>query len=300
MTRAPSFTAAMLDDCSRVRPGLFLLAAACALSACTSHRSSDLTASATDTWTRSYPLDPAGEVRIVSPTGSVTIEAIAGNMVEVEAHRTVHAMTEESAREVLGRVSIREEAEPARVLVQTEELGGIVIGVRVEVSYRVRAPKSARVRVRTGRGNLAVTGFSGALEATAVNGSLSADGLSGPVQARVTNGSATVTLESVGENFIDVRSVNGNITLVVPESTRATVQATVVNGGFDVAGLEFERMGENTPRRIRGRINGGGPPFELSATNGKVRIASPNAPPPAATEPSAPDVPAPAPPPARP
>jgi hypothetical protein len=273
----------MLPCCKSVAAGAALLA----IGACAAPKSSDLAARATGEWTRSYPIETGGEVQITNADGPVHIEASDGSTVEVRAERTVHAFTEESARDVLTRVEIGEEVSPSRVAIRTQPLGGIVIGVRVEVSYHVTAPKTVLVRARSSRGGVTVNGFAGRVIANSINGRLNISGQSGGLEARVTNGSARIALAALGDGAVDIRSVNGSIDLIVPETAAANVQASVINGGFDVAGLKFEPMSDNTPRRFRGRINDGGTPLELSATNGRIRIASPSAVAPAEAAPGA-------------
>jgi hypothetical protein len=46
----------------------------------------------------------------------------------------------------------------------------------------------------------------------------------------------------------------------------------VTNGKIDGSALELEPLGEQTSRRIRGRLNAGGAPIELVATNGNILI----------------------------
>jgi hypothetical protein len=246
-------------------------------SACVQANPPELTVTASDDWTRSYPLEPGGDVQVTSRDGSITIEATGGNTVEIVARRTVFARAEQTAREVLPRIVIREEVTPRRVAVRTEPLGGLVIGVRVVVDYTVKAPAAAAVRLRAANGPVTVRGFSGAVAASSVNGPLVAENLSGALELRSVNGNSRVSVASVGTALIDIRATNGNIDLIVPEAAKATIQATATNGGFEVTGLNYQPMGENTPRRFRGRLNDGGSPIELSAVNGRIWLASPTA-----------------------
>jgi hypothetical protein len=237
----------------------------------------ELSASASDDWTRSYPLEAGQELQITNADGPITVEGTDGSTVEVQARRTVRARTDETAREVLPRVAIREDVDAKRVAIRTEPLGGIVIGVEVEVAYSVRAPKTAMLRLRASNGAVTVRGISGMVVASGVNGAVVAEGLSGGMELRSVNGNARVSVAEVGAGLIDIRATNGGIDLVVPETANATIQASATNGGFDVAGLNYTPLGENGPRRFRGRLNDGGALIELAAVNGKIRLASPTA-----------------------
>jgi hypothetical protein len=227
---------------------------------------------AADEWIRSYSLAEGGEVQIGGPTGSVDVQGVDGRTVDVRAQRIAHASTDEAAREIVPRIGIREEASPTRVVLRTEPLGGIVIGVGVEVRYDVKAPKTATIRVRTGNGGVHVSGFTGRVIVNSSRGEVTADDLGGGVELRSVNGNAKIALASVGADLIDLRVTNGALTLTLPGTASANLLATCTNGTIDVSLLNLERMGEQTPRRVRGRLNSGGTPIELSTINGNILV----------------------------
>jgi DUF4097 and DUF4098 domain-containing protein YvlB len=253
---------------------LTLFAAAFVPLAACSVQVGDLTARATDEWTRTYPLTEGGEVEIVNANGRIDIEAVDGRSVEVRAERIARATSDESARDILSRIRITEDIKPGRVSLRTERLEGILIGVRFEVNYKVRAPMGAVVRARATNGNVAVTGFRARVIANSTNGNVTAADVSGGLEARTTNGSLSVSLLSLGEDPIDLRTTNGSVVLGMPSNAKANVSANCVNGVIDVAGLELELMGEQSRRRTRGRLNGGGTPVEINTVNGRIKIAA--------------------------
>ncbi len=232
-----------------------------------------LTARASDEWTRSYPLTPDGEVRIVNGNGRIDVEGVDGEQVEVRAERIARAATDAAARELLPRISIKEDVRPDRIAIETERLGGILIGVSVEVRYRVRVPKAALVRARTANGEIAVDALGGRLVATTVNGGITGRDLGGGVEARVVNGPVTIDIRSVGTDPIDLRTVNGTVQLTLPDTAKANVSANCTNCAITVSDLTLDLMGEQSRRRVRGRLNGGGTPIDLATTIGTIRIA---------------------------
>jgi len=68
-----------------------------------------------------------------------------------------------------------------------------------------------------------------------------------------------------------VSTVNGAVMLAVPDTAKADLSATCVNGGIIVTGLNLETA-EQSRRRVTGKINGGGTPIELRTTNGGIRL----------------------------
>lgn len=256
-----------------MRARLLVLAFAAALTGCNLSVGS-LSARATDEWTRSYPLTPGGEVQITNTNGRIEIEGIAGDMVEVRAERVARATTETAAKELLPRITIREDVRPDRVSLEAERIQGLLIGVGFEVHYHVRAPRTSLIRVRGTNGSIAVEGISGRTVANTTNGNISARELSGGVEARATNGRVDVELASIGADPIDLRTTNGSVRLGIPGAAKANVSANCTNGTIEVTGLSLELMGEQSRRRVRGRLNGGGTPVELTTTNGRITLAS--------------------------
>jgi Toastrack DUF4097 len=232
-----------------------------------------LTARASDEWTRTYPLAAHGELQITNGNGSIDVEGVEGAMVDVRAERIARAATDAAAREVLPRISIKEDVKPNHVAIETERLKGFVIGVAVEVKYHVRVPTAALVRLRTANGEITAAELAGRLVATTVNGSITGRNLSGGVEVRGVNGPVTIEIRSLGEELIELRTVNGELTLTLPGNARANLSASVTNGVIDTSGLTLDLMGEQTRRRVRGRLNGGGTPIDLSTTNGPIRVA---------------------------
>jgi hypothetical protein len=68
---------------------------------------------------------------------------------------------------------------------------------------------------------------------------------------------------------------NGPVQLTLPPTANATLLATATSGRVDIAGLRFDATGEQQPRRVRRRINGGGTPIEIVTVNESIRVAAP-------------------------
>ncbi len=231
------------------------------------------TATASDEWTRSYSLAPGGEVQIIQRNGPVTVTAGEGTAVDVRVVRTVKAPTETAAKDLLSKVEIREDVRPDHVELQTQGIDGILINVSWTLHYHVRAPKTSIVRVRSTNGAVDVSGFSGRVIATSTNGGLTVSDLAGGAELRSTNGDVHVNVAHIGADLIEVRSTNGQVHATLPADANANLLASATNGRVQVDSLSIEPLGEQTPRRVRGRLGSGGTPIEITATNGNITIA---------------------------
>ena len=57
----------------------------------------------------------------------------------------------------------------------------------------------------------------------------------------------------------------------IPSSTEPSTRE---NRSEDVKAARFEALGDQTSRRVRGRLNAGGVPIELTAVNGNIIVES--------------------------
>jgi hypothetical protein len=233
-----------------------------------------MTARATDEWTHTYPLTPAGEVRIVNTNGRIDVEGVDGSTLEVRAERIARGATDAAARELLPRIIIREDVKPERITLETERMSGIMIGAGFEVRYHVRAPKNAMVNVTNTNGQIVVNALSGKVVAHTTNGAVKGTNLTGGVDGETTNGSVSIDMASLGRERVSIETTNGSVTLMLPEQARATVSATVTNGGINVGSLDNFDVTEKSRRRLEGKMNGGGAEVSLHTTNGSIRVRS--------------------------
>ena len=257
-----------MRSCRRAIPALFFALAA----ACQAPGGAKQTARAADEWVHTYPLTAAGELQITNTNGAIDIEGTAASRVEIRAERIAHATTDAAARDLLTHINIRGETASGNVTIQTERISGVMIGASVEVIYHVRAPASATIRARTANGQVTVTATTGRVIVSAVNGDIVGHSLAGSIDLRTVNKSVTIDVAKVGSDPIDLRATNGTIQLGLPADTNANLSAMCSNGTIEVTGLAFQTLGEQTRRRVRGRINAGGTPIELTANNGNIRV----------------------------
>lgn len=228
---------------------------------------------ASDTWTRTYAVEPGGRIEILNVNGEVRAEAWTGSQVEVTAERTASAASDESARELLGKVEMREEVSPSRVRVETHGPKSWRGGYGAK--FLVRVPAGVHVDLRTVNGGVRLANVGGEVRATSTNGGVKGT-ISGAslVEARTTNGGVELSIAGAIAPDADVRlsSVNGGVRLDVPADTKASVSARCTNGRVDVSALPLAVEGEPTRRRVQGTLNGGGARIDLQTTNGGVTV----------------------------
>ena len=125
------------------------------------------------------------------------------------------------------------------------------------------------VKARTTNGGIRVEDLNGSLTAESSNGAIRAR-LTGvavqPLRLETTNGAIEVTAEKQLAG-LQASTSNGTITVRLPADLKASVRAN----GSSVSS-DFNIDGDVEKKRIRGKINGGGPLFDISTTNGRIRL----------------------------
>jgi len=223
-------------------------------------------------WERSYTLTgPGARVEVVNVNGAITVETVDGDTLDVKARIVTHGASDEAARDLLKQVEIREDASAGSVRLQAA-YSTQPRRVPLEVTYTIRAPRTAVLKFETVNGGVTVNGAAAGLTAETTNGSIEGQALGGDVEATTTNGSIKVQMAALGGGGVSLETTNGSVDLRLPADAKATLSARCVNGGIAVNDLPFERSGEGSRRKLDGTINGGGAAVRLESVNGRIRV----------------------------
>jgi hypothetical protein len=221
---------------------------------------------ATREWNRRYPLAAGGTAEIVNPNGPIEVMTGPPGSVAVAAELAATGMTDERASQSLDEIQIEEKTAPDRVRIATTRWGG---GRRV--AYKVTVPEDARVELTANNGALKVAGLRGHVKAMAANGRIELNRLRGTVDAASVNGPVSVRMAEV-TGRVRVESTNGQISLEVPKESKATLNLRSVNGGITVTGLDAPEASGRRIRSLESALNGGGPEIDVRVTNGRITI----------------------------
>jgi hypothetical protein len=230
-------------------------------------------AQARDEWARSYKLGTGARFELINVNGRISAEPGEGDTVEVKAERTGKGASDEAAKDALARLEMREEAGDNRVRIEVRapRFSG---ASGHEIKWTIKVPKGVAVDLRTVNGGVVINGLQSDVRARSTNGGIKGHGLGAAnVDAAVTNGGVEIELATAAVGSIDLESVNGGVSLSLPGDSKADITARCVNGGISIDGLDLEIVGEQTRRRVEGKLNGGGARVTLETTNGGVRIS---------------------------
>lgn len=158
----------------------------------------------------------------------------------------------------------------------------------------LRVPRRVNLVASTvNGGDIRVRGLTGELELRNTNGSIYAEDVSGTVVASTTNGKVRVRLLNVTDDrAMSFSTLNGDIDVTLPATTKANLQMKTVNGeiltDFDMniqASPATVKRGEarsrggspyrvEVDRNVVATINGGGAAYHFRTFNGDIVIRS--------------------------
>jgi putative adhesin len=227
-------------------------------------------------WHKTYQLAPNGRVELNDVNGKIEVEPSTGNTVDVMAIKKGRGGSPDAAKAALERVSIVEDVSPSRIRIDTKwpNLGGSIFnGGSVQVEYHVKVPAGAEVKFTTVNGGIEITGLQGRITAETTNGGITTHDVSGQLEASTTNGGLDIDVSRVPEGGVKLDFTNGGLKMRLPRDAKATISASITNGGISAGDLPIEATGENTRRRLEGRMNGGGGRVQIDGTNGGITLS---------------------------
>jgi hypothetical protein len=256
--------------------GTTLIAATIASAGC-DIVTADLRAEETAQWHKTYQLDAGGRVDIGNVNGKIEVEPAAGNTVDVTAIKKARGASSEAARAALDRITFAEDVSLSHVTISTKmpQTSGMLFGSGgTSVEYHVKVPAGVELKVSTVNGGVDLRGLSGRVVAETTNGGVTAVDLSGQLQASTTNGGLEIELAKMPEGGVKLECTNGGIKVRLPRDAHATISASIANGGISSGDLPIDASGENSRRRLEGRMNGGGPRLDIEGVNGGISLTS--------------------------
>lgn len=235
---------------------------------------------AQDTWTWRKDIAAGRTVEIKGINGDIVATAATGNEVEVVARKRAKRSDTQDVRfevvEHAGGVTICAMYPTPRGKQPNECAPGK--GGRmntsnndVEADFEVRVPGAVAFTGRTVNGSVRATNLAHDVAAHTVNGSVRVS-TTGVAQASTVNGGVDVSMGRANwSDELEFSTVNGSVTLSLPESVSADVEASTVNGSFS-SDWPMTVRGKWGPKRIRGQIGTGGRELTLSTVNGDIEL----------------------------
>jgi hypothetical protein len=140
------------------------------------------------------------------------------------------------------------------------------------VSYEIFAPRESNVDLETQNGGIQVVDLEGRVRFETLNGGVELASLAGDVRGRTTNGGVSIDLR--GDRWdgrgLDVETVNGGVSIHVPDNYSAELETGTVNGHIEI---NFPVLIEGRfDRKLTATLGDGGKLIRAVTTNGGVVV----------------------------
>jgi hypothetical protein len=143
------------------------------------------------------------------------------------------------------------------------------------VAYELQVPRKADLRIDATNGGIIIEDVRGRIDANTVNGGIVLGDVNGDIRGETVNGGLRVELanEKWDGPGLDLKTVNGGVSLAVPNGFSGELDARTANGGISVDFPITITGLLNNRRQISGTLGSGGSRIRLSAVNGGISIS---------------------------
>jgi DUF4097 and DUF4098 domain-containing protein YvlB len=143
------------------------------------------------------------------------------------------------------------------------------------VSYEVFVPQTIDLSMMSINGGISLSDVRGRIEFDAKNGGVHLARVAGDVSGQTKNGG--IQVELAGRTWeggqLDARTINGGVTISVPDNYSAHIQTETFNGAVSSDfPVPITVQGRIRPRNLDFNIGSGGPLIHVTTKNGAVRL----------------------------
>ena len=224
-------------------------------------------AQVTQEFHKTVPLSADGRVSLSNINGDVEITGWNKNEVQIDAVKTARD------QQRLDEARIEVNANSSSVKIETHYPSHITNNNPASVHYTLHVPQNARLdKIDLVNGSLDVQRVSGEVNADLVNGKLRASDLAGTADLATVNGTIDANYTSLNNvREIKLKSVNGSVDLLLPQSPNAEVSASTVNGSLSTD-FPLTVKGHWVGKNMSGTLGSGGVHIELDNVNGSIHV----------------------------
>lgn len=221
----------------------------------------------------SFEVDATGQsgFRLEGINGSVSITGVSGT--ESFLVDGVRRVGSESVQDALAQLDLLEVAvtvQAGEILVRTMQPQNTG-GRNFVVEYDLTIPRRLEGSIVNVNGSVAVDSIDNTLSVINANGAVTLDEIVGSTSVQLVNGEIDSEVTLPIDGTIDLRTVNGNIILAIPDNTSAALSASVLNGNISVS-LALQNP-VTTPNSLSGALGPGEGAITLTTVNGNITVS---------------------------
>lgn len=232
----------------------------------------DTDSEATDPFFIEVDAGNRSKVRLKGIRGKVIITGMSGiNSVMISGIKLVGSDSTEDAEEHLPGLKVNVQSLEDEIFVETIQPQDFTR--KYIVDYTITMPKDMKSQVTNSNGTVVLDSLDNDVTVNNKNGDVTLKGIVGSAFVTLTNGiiESEVTLPFNGT--IDLKTVNGNINLAIPENTSAEFSASVTFGSISVLNLELQNEVSTSTSRSGTLGNGQGTISLEAEVTGDINVS---------------------------
>ncbi len=239
-----------------------------------------------DEWSKTYTLTGKPDLRIETSDANIRVSTWDQNTIEAKVITERYKIGEGGIR-----VDERQAGDSVEIDVHFPHHHFTIDWGQHRVDVIIQMPREGKVNLRTGDGNIDLTGFKGEMELHTGDGAETLESVDGRLQAETGDGNIRADgrfdeLElKTGDGHVEVRAAagsslasgwrletgDGNVTLDVPGEFAADVDLHTSDGHIDLD-LPIVTEGQLHQNEIRGKLNGGGSLLTIRTGDGSIHL----------------------------
>ena len=230
------------------------------------------------TWTVHSKLTPQHGLWIRNVRGSVTVEPVKGDSVQIAAIKSyrssdtaqVRLMAVPSDRGLT--VCALWPGSSGNCTAEGEFKSGGTGRSDIAVDFTVRLPRGVRLDANTVFGDIHVAGASAPIKVRTVSGDVDVETSQGPVTVGSVNGDVHARVRGFADTGgVSITTVNGSVTSELPPTLDADVEAHTINGSISTD-YPLSVTGKFTTHSLKGTVGRGGRDVRITTVNGSIQL----------------------------
>ncbi len=204
--------------------------------------------------------------------GNISLEATSDRFATLEFEKTARGDDSEGALRLLDEVDITEEGsdDAYRYVIQSSD------NRRTAVNVRGTMPEGTNLQIQWESGLISLSGPDGPLQIRNGSGGVQVAGIADNADIRVNNGAIFVGVEDLPSNTtIELETSNGDVTVSLPSTASARIEAQTSAGAVQISGLSFVDRSldpEGAGAEFNGQMGQGNANIRLLTENGSIYL----------------------------
>ena len=239
-----------------------------------------------DEWSKTYNLSGKPDLRVETSDANIRVTTWDQNTIEAKVIASHYKIGEGGIR-----VEEHQTGDSVEIDVRYPHHDFTIGWGNHRVDIIIQMPREGRVNLRTGDGEIEISGLKGEMDLHSGDGSEKLDGVDGKLHASTGDGHIRADGRfdeldlKTGDGHVEVRALagssltagwrletgDGNVTLEIPAETAADVDLHTSDGHIDLD-MPVTTQGKLRENDVRGKLNGGGSLLTIRTGDGSIHL----------------------------